>query len=43
MKIHLDADISYSSPKLHLAWATSIMILIVLPLSLYLGKWNIST
>lgn len=43
MKIHLDADISYPSPKLHLAWATSIMVLFVLPLSLYLGKWNIPT
>ena len=41
MKIHFEGDISYPSPKLPLAWATSIMLLFVLPLTFYLGTWNI--
>lgn len=42
MKAHwFHADASYPSPRIPLPWAASIMILFILPLSFYLGKWNI--
>lgn len=40
MGIHwLQADASYSA-RIPLPWAVSLMLLVVLPLTFYLGEWN---
>ncbi len=42
MKAHwFEADLSNHSPVIPLHWASSIMLVFALPLTFYLGKWNI--
>jgi hypothetical protein len=36
----LKGDLSYPSKRIPLPWATAILIILILPLGFYLGKWN---
>ena len=37
----LRADVSFPSKRIPLPWAAAIMLVLVLPLGFYLGKWNL--
>jgi hypothetical protein len=37
----LQADLSYPSKRIPLPWAAAILLVLVLPLGFYLGKWNL--
>lgn len=41
MGLHwLKGDLSYPSKRIPLPWATAILVILILPLCFYLGKWN---
>lgn len=37
----LKADASFPAPRVPLPWAAAIMVVLVLPLGFYLGRWNL--
>ena len=41
MGLHwLEGDLSFPSKRIPLPWAAAILVVFILPLSFYLGKWN---